>query len=138
MTHVFDDFWHQANVWIKELSEDLGWQDHDRRSLRLLRITMHALRDRVPMTEALQFAAQLPTILRGIYFERYRPTQTPTDEKTAEEFVEKIEREMNDTALDQPENQIRIVLTFLNRKITEGEMADIRGAMPKDMERLFA
>ena len=54
--------------WLNELREDLGWVDKGRTYL-LLRTALHAIRDSLPETEAADIAAQLPLLLKGIWWD---------------------------------------------------------------------
>ncbi len=42
-----------------------------------LKAVLQTLRDRITVNEAADFAAQLPTIVRGLYFEEWHPAVTP-------------------------------------------------------------
>ena len=66
-----------THVWINELDELLGWRNKHR-SYRLLRSVLQAVRDLLPTNETADFAAQLPTLLRGVYYEKWRPATTPS------------------------------------------------------------
>lgn len=57
-----------THSWIKDLDKRLGWENKHR-SYRLLRSVLHAVRDWLPVNEAAGFGAQLPELLRGIYYE---------------------------------------------------------------------
>ena len=46
----------------------MDWDDKHR-AYRLLRATLHALRDRLTAHEAVQFGAQLPMFIRGFYYD---------------------------------------------------------------------
>ena len=68
---VFDETIHKTNSWLKEISEALG---SDRRgAYRALRAVLHALRDRLTVDEAAHLGDQLPMLVRGIYYEAWRP-----------------------------------------------------------------
>ena len=54
--------------WLNELCADLGWSEKGRAYL-LLRETLHAVRDLLTVEEAADLAAQLPMLMRGIFFE---------------------------------------------------------------------
>jgi uncharacterized protein (DUF2267 family) len=53
-----------THEWIDELDAMLGWNDKGR-TYRLLRVTLQTLRDCLPLAEIADFAAQMPTLLRG-------------------------------------------------------------------------
>ncbi len=39
---------HTTELWLRDLMEDLGWQDRGR-AYRALQVVLHALRDRLPV-----------------------------------------------------------------------------------------
>lgn len=59
---------HVTHAWINELDRLLRW-DNKHRSYRLLRTTLQTLRDWLPTPEIANFAAQLPELLRGVFYE---------------------------------------------------------------------
>jgi len=65
-----------THVWINELDERLGWNNKPR-AYRLLKAVLHTLRDRLQINELADLAAQLPALLRGAYYEQWRPSATP-------------------------------------------------------------
>jgi uncharacterized protein (DUF2267 family) len=50
---------------------------------------LHALRDRLTVNEAAQFGAQLPMLVRGIYYEGWDPTRLPV-KMNREEFLQRV------------------------------------------------
>jgi len=52
-----------------------------------LRATLHALRDRLPVEETAELAAQLPMLVRGVYYEGWDPTGKPVRERSLEGFL---------------------------------------------------
>lgn len=68
---VFDTTIQDTNLWLKAVSTRLA--DCERQdAYAALRAVLHALRDRLPAQSAVNFAAQLPLLLRGVYFEGWR------------------------------------------------------------------
>ena len=58
----------ETNVWLKAIEEELEL-DSRQQAYSALRAVLHALRDRVPPEVAIKLGAQLPILVRGIYYE---------------------------------------------------------------------
>ena len=58
--------------WIDDLQRRLGWHDRER-AYRALLATLHPLRDSLTRDEAIYVGAQLPPLLRGLYYEGWHP-----------------------------------------------------------------
>jgi uncharacterized protein (DUF2267 family) len=127
---------HATNGWIHDINERLGW-DNRAKSYRLLRAVLHALRDWLPIGEGANLSAQLPTLLRGVYYEQWRPSTVPTKERDKDTFVARVESAMKPDMLDDPEAAIGAVLAILTQKTTSGEIRDVRNALPKDLRALW-
>ncbi|RKZ33892.1 MAG: hypothetical protein DRQ37_08340, partial [Gammaproteobacteria bacterium] len=97
---VFDETVHATNTWLHEITSRLGWDDR-RKGYRALRASLHALRDRMPVTEAAHISAQLPLLLRGTFYEGWRPSATPTKARTVEASLSGL-RLMADGLADAP------------------------------------
>jgi uncharacterized protein (DUF2267 family) len=82
-----------AHIWINDLDQRLGWNDK-RRSYRLLRTVLQALRDWLPVNEAADIAAQLPELLRGAFYEHWRPGTTPVQSRSKTDFLTRIRHEL--------------------------------------------
>lgn len=122
--------------WIRELMNELPADDPNQAE-RALRAVLHTLRDRLIPTEAVDLAAQLPLIARGIYYEGWKMTDTPKPWREREEFLEAVRQKMRpDEGLDA-EHVVKAVLAMLDRHVTTGEIQDIRSQLPKDIETLW-
>jgi uncharacterized protein (DUF2267 family) len=86
---TFDTSIHATNHWLKIVMQELG-TDNRRVALAALRASLHALRDRIGLENAVHFGAQLPMLLRGLYYEGWRPAGTPTRERHLEDFLDHV------------------------------------------------
>ena len=84
-----------THIWINELDDRLGWADKHR-SYRLLRTVLQAVRDWLSVNEAAGFGAQLPELLRGIYYEHWRPATTPVKNRHKADFIAKNRKRFPD------------------------------------------
>ena len=127
---------HVTHTWINELDELLGWSNKSR-SYRLLRSVLQALRDWLPVNEAADFAAQLPNLLRGVYYEQWRPATTPVKPRSKSDFLGRMDHAFVGDPILHTEDAVRITFRFLSTKIAAGEIADIKHALPADLRALW-
>lgn len=124
------------NVWLKEIETSLAWQDREK-SYHALRSVLHALRDRLPVEEAAQLSAQLPILIRGIYWEGWRSTRHTIRERRRQDFLDRVQKEMgNDFSIDV-EEVVRTVFGVIAHHVSVGEAKDIGGTLPKDLRELW-
>ena len=98
---------------------------------------LHALRDRLTVDEASHLGAQLPMLVRGIYYEGWKPAATPHRERTLDEFLQHVEREMRYNVDVAPMLAVSAVFVLLDRKITAGEVHDIQHMLPEPVRALW-
>ncbi len=77
-----------AHVWLRAVADRLGTEDRTF-ALRALRAWLHTVRDLVDVPVAAHFSAQLPELLRGIFYEGWVPAQVPMHHDVAS-FVERF------------------------------------------------
>lgn len=80
--------------------------------------------------EAAQLSAQLPLLIRGIFYEGWRPSDTPLMKQHKDSFVARIDAKLVGYPEYRGEEDIRTVFKLLNARISEGEVEDIRSALP--------
>ena len=61
-----------THIWINDLDRRLKWNDKAR-SYRLLKAVLHSLRDSLHVKEVADLGAQLPALLRGAFYEQWKP-----------------------------------------------------------------
>jgi uncharacterized protein (DUF2267 family) len=122
--------------WLAELSEELGWTDRQHAYIAL-RATLHALRNRLRVDEAADLAAQLPLVVRGIYFEGWDPSATPERIRDRETFLAPIETALLWEPAPAADRVARAVFALLARHVSRGEIDDVVGSMPGPVRDLF-
>jgi uncharacterized protein (DUF2267 family) len=131
----FDRTIHKTNIWLKNLMEIMGCTDRQQ-AYASLRATLHALRDRLTIEETAQFAAQLPMLIRGFYYEGWDPTGKPVKERHRDEFLARIRRELERYQID-PEQVARAVFQVVVNRISEGEIEDVEHVLPHEIRDLW-
>ena len=71
---VFGRTLQKSELWISEIQAELHWVDTDT-VYRLLRAVLHTVRDQMSVDEAAHFAARLPLLLRGTFYECWNPDE---------------------------------------------------------------
>ncbi|MCC7025279.1 MAG: DUF2267 domain-containing protein [Thermomicrobiales bacterium] len=135
---VFDTTVQETNTWLRDIGEILG--DNDRQHAYLaLRGTLHALRDQLPIDESAQLSAQLPMLVRGIYFEGWNPGPAPPRGESRERFLDRVDQEVERTrwATFDPEKEARAVLRVLADRVSAGEVQQVRRLMPEQVRELW-
>jgi Uncharacterized conserved protein len=127
----------KTNVWLKELAEELGSDDR-RFAYRVLRAYLHAVRDRLMVDEAAQLAAQLPELVRGIYYEGWVPSRTPTSERSVDEFLRRIADEALLPGETEASYACSAAARVLRRHVSEGEIDDVVAVFPAELRVVLA
>jgi uncharacterized protein (DUF2267 family) len=126
----------KAHIWLDEVAGQLGTDDH-RQAYRVLRAYLHALRDRLTVDEAAQLAAQLPDLIRGIYYEGWNPSATPVKYRSFADFLDRLAA---DAALDSEtaaSYAASAAAEVLRRHVSAGEIEDIRAQLPEDLQPIL-
>jgi uncharacterized protein (DUF2267 family) len=136
-THVdaLDRTIQKTNEWLKAIQHELGAADRHEAYLAL-RAVLHALRDRLPPHEVLHLGAQLPMLVRGIFYEGWRLESGPGLARTRGEFLGAVVVEAGGANLG-PEHAARAVFKVLRDRISAGEIDDVRSALPAGVRELW-
>lgn len=121
--------------WLADLEQELH-TDNRQVSYHALRSVLHALRDRLPVVEVAELAAQMPMLVRGLFYEGWTPSNKPEKLKL-EEFLERIEENYEAPFPPDAVRFLEAVLLVLEKHIAPGQMDNIRSVLPKDIQRLW-
>jgi uncharacterized protein (DUF2267 family) len=133
---VFDTTLQKTNGWLNDLMQVLGAPDRHKAYIAL-RATLHALRDRLAVEEVAQLGAQLPMLIRGFYYEGWDPTGKPLRVRHKEEFLAQIEQQFRGDDRIDPEKVARAVFIVLAKRVTEGEIEDVKHVLPAELRDLW-
>jgi uncharacterized protein (DUF2267 family) len=133
---VFESTIHKSNQWLQELMALLGTDDKQR-AYAALRAALHALRDRLSVDESAQFGAQLPMLLRGLYYDGWDPSRVPLRLRHLEDFLERVRESLPPDEPLQIEALTRAVFALLAQRISAGEIRDVRRNLPEALAGLW-
>ena len=125
----------KAETWINEVRSELEIADEERAYLAL-RAGLHALRDRLSVDEAAHLSSQLPMIVRGLFFEGWRPGRKRPALRSRESFLEAIERKMPRGKLEA-DAVARAVFRVLDKHVSRGQLENVRHSLPHRVVELW-
>lgn len=126
----------QTNAWLEEVASRLESNDH-REAYRVLRAYLHALRDRLTVDEAAELAAQLPLLIRGIYYEGWDPSKTPVKYHQLEEFLGRVKDEAELPGETSASYAVSVAAEVLREHVSAGEIDDIRAQLPEELQPIL-
>ena len=121
--------------WLNELCDDLGWQKP--RAYLLLCETLHAVRDFLTVDEAADLAAQLPVLVRGVYYDGWDPSRTPVKPRNKSDLLKRIESRFQKEPLENTERAVTAVFDLLRRHVSWGEFQQVKQSMRKPIQELW-
>lgn len=143
MPFNFEDNVKNATVLLQEVAGELNTDDMNKAG-RIFRAVLHAMRDRLPLPDAVHFASQLPVFWKGIYFDQYDPGKVPVRIRDAQEWINYI-RSKNAFAANndfQQDEEItaafRSVFQALERNMSDGQLQKVKESLNQDIQELLA
>jgi uncharacterized protein (DUF2267 family) len=132
---VFDKTLQSTNIWLNEIMDVIG---PDRQvAWHVLGAVLRAVRDRVPLELAGHLGSQLPILVRGVYYDQWRPAAKPAKYRSLDEFVACIDEGLASTRPVNRMDAIRAVFGVLSRHIPEGQIVKVRDALPEEVRALW-
>lgn len=122
----------ETEHWLDDLvaASDVGDRSE---AYGALRAVLHRLRDRLEPVEAAHLAAQLPTLVRGIYYEGWNPARAPHRVRDWDGFKAAVEAEWPGSARHDTDRAIEAVFHLLATRVSAGELEDVRAELPADI-----
>src|SRR5688500_82210 len=130
---VSDKLVDPTHMWLKEIMADFG---PDRQvAWKVLSVVLRKLRDRLPLGLAAHLGAQLPILIRGIYYDQFEPGKLPTQCDSREEFVAEVAEWLSDIRPVDPDAAVRSVFKVLSHHVDPGQIAKVREALPRSLRQ---
>lgn len=132
----------QVQEWLNDLASREPFSDPGQ-AYSHLRAVLHAIRDRLTAEEVAHLGSQLPMIVRGFYFEGWRPSLAPNDFSTVDELVDRVKESLGGPGgPPQPSgldvrDATETVVAFLVDHVDEGELRHVTAQLPTEIAALF-
>jgi len=122
-------------LWLKEL-RDKAELANEESAHAVLRVVLHQLRDRLTLDEAVDLGAQLPVMVRGLYFEGWRPNKVPRKIRSRQAFLDELTDELlpHTYPVDWA---VSAVFYLMAHHCDPGEIDDVIGQLPDDLKDLW-
>ncbi|HEU0031906.1 MAG TPA: DUF2267 domain-containing protein [Kofleriaceae bacterium] len=136
--HIFDAHLETANTWLEQLTENLRLAPTEHpRALHALRAGLHAIRDRLPSSEVIDLGAQLPTLIRGIYYDGWKLDNDPTKIRDRAAMLARVQKELAPDPRLDPVEVLRAVIQLLIAHVSAGEIGHVMSTLPKPIASLW-
>jgi uncharacterized protein (DUF2267 family) len=122
-----------ANSWLAGVCAELGTDDR-RYAYRVLRAWLHTLRDRLTVDSAAKFGAQLPELLRGVYYDGWEPNKVPV-KFGADGYLERFAGEAR-VMVDEARLAAGTVARAVRARLSPGQLDEALAQLPEDLRRV--
>lgn len=133
---TFDRTTHETNQWLRIVMAELNTASRHQAYVAL-RASLHALRDRIGPEQAVHFAAQLPILLRGVFYEGWRPAETPTTERRLDDFLAYVESILGPRSGLDPADAVRAGFAAIAWSVSSTEVLKLIDMLPHELKSLW-
>lgn len=134
--HVFDKTVQKSQLWIEEIEKNLDSSSENRAYLAL-RTVLHSLRNHLQINEAIHLGAELPMLIRGLYFEGWDPREKPQRDKDQKDFFNYFKSYFSEETDEEIKKMVKAVFKVLDNKISQGEIKDVRENLPSHIRKIW-
>ncbi|GMN11740.1 hypothetical protein MTsPCn9_29230 [Croceitalea sp. MTPC9] len=140
----FNQYATEGYTFLKDYTKEMNLGTNTDKAGRIFTVIMHALRDIIPPEESLQFIAQLPMFLKGVYVNGWSIKRKKPKVKNMAEFLDLVRHHdwpaaVNDFEYSDEvaERYVNTTFIYLRKYVSLGEMEDIRDGLPKDLKSMI-
>lgn len=114
--------------WLHAVRRAAGFE-HERQAYAALRAVLHTVRDQLPVAGNARFGAQLPTLLRGLYFDGWHPDAEPGRGS----FLDRVRDHLNGQPDVPADAAAHAVLTVVVDRLGQRAVAELGLPYAKDV-----
>lgn len=132
---VFDKSLQVTNIWLNEIMADHG--PDRQRAWHILGAVLRTVRDRLPPDLAAHLGAQLPLLVRGVFYDQFQPGRLPDKTRTRDAFLGHVNDGMEGARPVNAEAAVQSVFKVLSHHLDPGQVKKVRDALPEDIRALW-
>lgn len=130
---VFDKTLHITHIWLDEITDTIG---PDRNvAWHVLGAVLRTLRDRLPLGLAAHLGAQLPLMVRGAYYDQFRPGHAADKFHSFQDFLDCVAANLRGIRPVDVEDATLSVFALLDRHVTPEQLEKVKRALPEPIRR---
>jgi uncharacterized protein (DUF2267 family) len=134
---VFDKTLQTTHVWLDDLMQDDAIGSDRQLAWHVLGAVLRAVRDRLPVELAAHLGAQLPLLVRGAFYDQFRPSDLPQRRRKLDEFLQPISEELAMTRPVNVREASRAVFRVLSRHVNRGQIEKVVRSMPDEVRAIW-
>ncbi|HEU5016875.1 MAG TPA: DUF2267 domain-containing protein [Pseudolabrys sp.] len=124
-----------TNLWLDDVAEFIG---PDRQTAwHALGAVLRTLRDRLPLNLSVHLGAELPILIRGLYYDQWRPSEQPTKWRSADEFLEQVTERLDRVKPVNVTQAARGVFHAIDHYVEPHQVEHVRNALPEPVRILW-
>jgi uncharacterized protein (DUF2267 family) len=133
---VFDKTLQTTNIWLDDIMKELG---PDRQvAWHALGAVLRALRDRLQVGLAVHLGAQLPLLVRGLYYDQWHPSEQTLKQRSAEEFLDHVSNGLSGIRPVNVQDATRSVFRVLGQYLDPNQVEKVRQALPENVRAMWS
>lgn len=122
---------HKTNEWLSQLALDLGVRDKHV-AFGTLRVVLATIREVLPLETSAEVVAELPFMVRGIYFEEWAPSREPAPATNViDRVAQRLDPSMN------VEAALRATFVLLDSRLSRNTVAALKRALDDESRLLW-
>jgi uncharacterized protein (DUF2267 family) len=126
--HRFERTVHTSYEWLDAVAAHIGGERRD--AYHALHAVLGALRDRLPADVAADLSAQMPLLVRGVFFDGHEPANAPVRTAGADDFVAAVRCALAPAPGIDARDAIDAVLEALTTNIDRRVLDEIGPLLP--------
>jgi uncharacterized protein (DUF2267 family) len=126
----------KANEWLADLDAELGRENRDE-AWRILRAYLHILRERLTIEEGAHLAAQLPHLLRGVFYEGFQPARPPERMRGRDAFLARLADAASLSGPTDASLAAEATTRVLRRHVSGGEVDEVLAQLPEHVRAVL-
>lgn len=131
---ALDHAMHTAHTWVHDVANEFDTEDREF-AYRVLRAWLHTLRDRLTVEASAHFAAQLPDLLRGVFYAGWNPNAVP-EKYDAQAYAARFAREAN-ISLDDVGKAAAATTAAVLHHLPQAQMDKALDQLPMEIRTLL-